>query len=420
MKNKYYPKGTILAALDIGSHKVACLICRYVDEQNGFEILGVGHHSSSGVKNGLIVDLEAADSAIRQTIHAAESMAALSTKGYPLRDIVINVPNNKIQSEIFEIQAELIGDLVQAKDLAGMLYQAQEQAFSQDKELIHTIPYGYKLDEHSGIQKPIDMKGEVLSSKVHIISAPITALENYASCIEKCHLDLVGLCSSSYAAGLSCLVEDEIDLGSIVIDMGASQTGFSIFQEGKLIYSDSVPVGGWHVTNDISKGLLCSLDNAERIKTLYGHAMVTIHDDNEMIEVPQIGETEEENHISRSMLIGIIQPRLEEVFEMIKQRLDAYDSNEVVSRRVVLTGGASQMPGLRELSQLILNKQIRLGRPIQTSGLPDAASGPSFSTVTGLLSYFSIRQDEIPSNIERNADGVSLLDKFKVWWKENW
>jgi cell division protein FtsA len=232
----------------------------------------------------------------------------------------------------------------------------------------------------------------------------------------------VALGSSAYAAGLACLVEDEMDLGCTVIDMGAGVTSFAIFQGGHMIYADAIPAGGAHVTNDIAKGLTCAVSDAERLKTLYGSAMVTAGDETELIEVPQLGDADRHtpNHIPRSLLIGIIQPRLEEILEIVRGRIRDSGLSHTVGRRVVLTGGGSQMPGIRELAQTILDKQIRLGRPIRLSSLPDAVSGPAFATTAGLLTYITERHDEMPAEIMATVEPGSMWERMKYWWRENW
>lgn len=421
-QKSFYPKGTVVAALDVGSHKNACLIGRIVDEQGGIEVLGVGYQSSKGVKNGLVSNLDAADSAIRKTVHSAESMAAESMKGYPLRDVIINVPGSQSQSEVTNITIELADDVVEDQDIKKAMVRAQDYFNSSDVELIHTIPFGYNLDGKSGIQNPVGMSGDALNLEIHLVAGNTKSLKNTALCVERSHLDVISLCNSAYASGLSCLVEDEMDLGCILIDMGAGSTTFSIFQQGVMMYSGSIPIGGWHVSNDIAKGLTCSFKDAERIKTLYGSAMMMSHDDAELIDVPQIGDLDsaEKNHIPRSLLIGIIQPRLEEIFEMIRDELQPFNEKYSLGKRVVLTGGASQLPNVRDLAQLILDKQVRLGRPIHFNNLPDAAAGPAFSTVTGLLTYFATRQHEAPAEISASVDSESLWQSFKLWWKENW
>ncbi len=412
----------MLAALDIGSHKNACFIGRVIDDEGGVEVLGVGYQVSKGVKTGTIVDIDLADNAIRQTVNTAENMAAEVMKGYPLREVVVNVPGNQTKSNNLSVNVEINGQIISQNDISKALVKAQEQVVGNNIELIHTMPVHYLIDGNEGIRDPEGMTGQSMEVNVHIVQGDLGPLQNVANCVDRSHLDINALCSSAYASGLSCLVEDEMDLGCTVIDMGAGVTSFAVFQGGAMIHSDAIPVGGWHVTNDIARGLTCSNVDAERLKTLYGSAIVTSSDENELIDVPQLGETDETmpNHIPRSLLIGIIQPRLEEILEMVRERLDSSIHSKMVGRRIVLTGGGSQLPGVRDLAQLILDKQVRLGRPIRLSGLPDAVSGPAFSTAAGLLTYAASHTHEMPSAIKETVDNGSLFSRFKVWWKENW
>lgn len=422
MKHKIRPRGTLLAALDIGSHKNACLIARVVDDDGDMEVLGVGYQASQGVKNGAVVDIEAADNAIRQTVHAAENMAAEAMKGYPLREVVVNVPGTQTRSHNVPINIQIAGQLVTDNDIRRALVKAQDQVMALDTELIHTIPVNCRIDGNEGIRDPRGMTGKSLDADIHMVTGDLGPLQNMASCVERSHLDIASLCSAPYAAGLASLVEDEMDLGCTVIDMGAGVTSVAVFQGGAMVYTNSISVGGWHVTNDIARGLTCSHADAERLKTLYGSAMVTNSDESELIDVPQLGEAEQHtsNHVPRSLLIGIIQPRLEEILELIRGRLEESGQAAAAGRRVVLTGGASQLPGLRDLAQLILDKQVRLGRPIRLSGLPDAVSGPAFSTTAGLLTYLTFHSHEMPAEIMASVDSGSLWERFKYWWKENW
>jgi len=422
MKHKIKPKGSILAALDIGSHKIACFVGRIVDDEGAIEVLGVGWQAAKGIKGGAVVDLELAENAIRSTVHAAENMAADAMKGYPLREVIINVPGIYAHSHVMGASIQVAGHSITGNDVRRALAKAQDQVLSADYELIHTIPVGYRIDGQEGIRDPRGMVGQQLDVGIHMVTADLGPLQNIASCIERSHLDIVALASSPYAAGLACLVEDEMDLGCSVIDMGAGVTSFAVFQAGAMIYSDAIPAGGAHVTNDIAKGLMCSGADAERLKTLYGSAMVTAGDENELIEVPQLGETDRHapNHIPRALLIGIIQPRLEEILEIVRGRLKDSGLGNGIGRRVVLTGGGSQIPGIRELSQSILDKQVRLGRPIRLSSLPDGVSGPAFATTAGLLTYITERHDEMPAEIMATVEPGSMWERVKYWWKENW
>lgn len=422
MKHKHKPRGSLLAALDIGSSKVSCFIGRVVDNEGSFEVLGVGHHASKGIKNGTITDLEAAENALRQTVHAAENMAADVMKGYPLREVVVNLPGIHSASHAHRADLQLAGHEITDNDVQRALARAQEQVMSDDYELIHTVPITYYIDGHEGIREPRGMFGQNMSVDIHLVTGDLSALRNIATCIDRSHLDISAFCISPYASGLACLVEDEMDLGCTVIDMGGGVTSFAVFQGGAMIYSDAIPLGGQHVTSDIARGLTTSLHDAERLKVLYGNAMGAEADASEMIDVPRLGEDERQqpNHVPRSLLVGIIQPRLEEIFELVRARLKDSGLGSSLGRRVVLTGGASQMAGLKDLSQHVLDKQVRLGRPIRLGGLPDAVSGPAFATTAGLLTYMSERTDEMPAKIMEQAEPGSIWERVRYWMRENW
>lgn len=422
MKHRHKPKGSLLAALDIGSSKIACFIGRVTDNEGSFEVLGVGHHASRGIKSGTITDLDAAENALRQTVHAAENMAANVMKGYPLREVVVNLPGVHAVSHAHRADLQIAGHEITDNDIRRALARAQENVMSDDFELIHTVPINFCIDGHEGIREPRGMFGQQMSVDIHLVTGQISSLRNIATCIERSHLDISAFCVSAYAAGLACLVEDEMDLGCTLIDMGGGVTSFAVFQAGAMIYSDAIPIGGQHVTSDIARGLTTALADAERLKILYGSSVGTGYDENELIDVPRLGEDErhQPNHVPRSLLVGIIQPRMEEIFELVRARLHDSGLGPALGRRVVLTGGASQIAGLRDLAQHVMDKQVRLGRPIRLSGLPDAVSGPAFSTVSGLLTYMSERTDEMPARIMEQVEAGSLWERTKLWLRENW
>jgi cell division protein FtsA len=422
MKHRPKPKGSIIAALDIGTTKIACFIARVVDDEGHFEILGIGHQASAGMKAGTIIDLAAAEAAIRTTVHAAEQMASEAIKGYPLREVIINVPGVHAQSHNYGIDVSTMGHEITDNDVRRALIRAQDQAVAFERELIHSIPASHSIDGHGGIREPRGMFGQNLSVDIHLVTGDTSAIRNMTSCIERSHLDIQSMCVSSYAAGLACLVEDEMDLGCTVIDMGGGVTSMAVFSGGALIHTDAIPVGGQHVTNDIARGLMTGFADAERLKTLYGSAMAATTDDSELIDIPQLGESNRNtpNHEPRSVLIGVIQPRLEEIFEMVHARLKRSGLGPEMGRRVVLTGGASQMPGLRELGQLVLDKQVRVGRPIHMAHLPDAVSGPAFATTAGLLKYYSEHSDEMPSVVRASFDTDTIMNRVRGWLRKNW
>lgn len=427
MTQKRITQGSLLAALDIGSSKTACFIGRVTDDQGSFEVLGVGHQISEGVKNGTIVDINAAEAVIRRTVHSAENMAADIMKGYPLREVVVNLPGIHVNSISRGAQVNISGHEITENDIRRALVKAQEEVLEEatedeEFELIHTIPVSYKIDGHDGIMEPRGMVAGNMDVDIHLLTGDVPAMRNIASCIERSHLDITAFCASSYAAGLASLVEDEMELGCTVIDIGGGVTSFAVFHGAHMIYADAIPVGGKHVTSDIAKGLTTSINDAERIKFLYGGAMASAMDESEMIDVPKLGEDSFSgpNHIQRSLLVGIIQPRMEEIFELVRSRLSDAGLGTAMGRRVVLTGGTSQMPGIRDLGNYVLDKQVRLGKPIRLSGLPDAVNSPAFATTAGLLTYASERSHEMPADIIAQVEPGSLWERVKYWLHENW
>ncbi len=227
-----------------------------------------------------------------------------------------------------------------------------------------------------------------LTARLHIIDAATGALRSLGACVARCDLDIAEVVSAPMAAGLAVLVEDERELGVTVIDMGGGTTGMAVFAEGQLLHTAQLPVGGGHVTNDLARLLSTPVAHAERLKTLYGNAAGCTDDERELLPVPLVGEEEHQiAKVPRSMVVNIIRPRIEETFEMVKERLERSGLTRAAGNRVVLTGGACQLGGVREMAAHMLGKQVRLGRPSALRGLPDAASGPAFATAAGLLAW---------------------------------
>ena len=422
MKHKTIPAGSLIAALDIGTTKIVCLIARVQDSDGKLEIIGVGHQAAKGMKAGTVIDIDAAETSIRQAVHTAENMAAEIVKMFPLRHVLISLAGTHCQSHTQKVDVQISGYEVTNNDIRRALARAQEQLSHKEESLIHTIPVDFRLDGQDGIREPRGMYGQTLGVDIHVVSGAQGAIRNLTTCVERSHLDIRGVCASPYAAGLAALVEDEMELGCTVIDMGGGVTSVAMFENDALTHISAVPVGGQHVTNDIARGLTTPVSEAERLKTLYGSAISSTSDENEMIDVPTLGETDahQPNHVPRSYLVNIIQPRLEEIFELIRHKLDEEGVDSSAARRVVLTGGASQIPGMRDLAQKVLNKQVRLGRPVRQDGVPESLSGPAFAAAAGLLIYSSEHNDEIPDEIFRQVEPGTLWERVRTWLRDNW
>jgi len=416
----------VITALDVGTHKISCFIAKvepgravggHVPFRAPIRVIGIGHQISRGIRGGVVIDMDGAEEAIRVAVDAAERMAGLT-----VRDVVVNVSCGEPQSQIVSVKSNVQGAEVDDHDLSRAIAHGQRCFQPEGREVLHTIPVNYAIDGARGVRDPRGMYGEKIGVDMHMVSAQRNPLRNLVLCIERCHLDIAGMSVSPYASGLACLVEDEIDLGVTVIDMGAGTTSLAVFFEGNMMFCASVPVGGMHITNDIARGLSTPVTHAERMKSLYGSALASPADEREMIDVPQVGETgsDSANHIPRSILTGIIQPRLEETLEMVRDKLEASGFAQVAGRRVVLTGGASQLNGARELAARILDKQVRIGAPIKVTGLADATGGPAFATCAGLLNYSQVSPvDNATSDKETDAPMGGQFRKIGRWLKEN-
>lgn len=369
--------------LDIGSTKIVCLIGR-TESDGRLRVLGFGWHRGKGVRGGGIVDLEEAERAIRAAVGQAEDMADTT-----LRSVTVNLTCGQPESRLFNVQWPIgAGRAVEEADVRRVITEGRVRAEINGREIIHTLPLSFSTDETDRVADPRGLYCTTLTARLHIVDAAVSALRSLGACIARCDLDIAELVSAPMAAGLAALVEDERELGATIIDMGGGTTGMAVFAEGQLLHTAQLPVGGIHVTNDLARLLSTAVAHAERLKALYGNVQSSPDDEREMLPVPLVGEEEHQiAKVPRSMLVSIIRPRIEETFEMVKDRLESSGLARAAGNRVVLTGGACQLAGVRELAARILNRQVRLGRPAALRGLPDSASGPAFATATGLLAW---------------------------------
>ncbi len=394
------------AALDVGSTKISCFIGIKETGKSGaplpVRVIGIGHHICHGLKNGSVVDMELAEQSIRAAVEAAERMADVT-----VRDVVVNLSMSCIGSHTSSSVINIDGREVEEADVSRVLRQGLMALDGGEHQIVHAVPTGYRIDANRNIAHPEGMYGKELGVDVNLVTAAPGPLRNLRVCVERCHLDVTRFVASPFASGLACLVEDELDLGVTVVDMGGGTTSVAVFARGMLQFTGVVPFGGNAVTNDIALGLSTSMDNAERMKALYGSAFGGPNDDRDMIRVPQVGEDDDAEGMSvpRSTLTQIIRPRLEETFEHVRDLIAANPKAQIAGRRAVLTGGASQMNGVKELGARILDKQVRLGRPTKLTGLADATRGPAFSTAAGLLTFAT----DPPVDVAFNPQEVSYV-----------
>ena len=381
--SKTMPRNSTIAALDVGTTKVACLIA-HMGEGDEFHVVGVGHHRSRGMRSGQVTNLDEVEASVRAAVDAAEQMS-----NSRIDRVFLNMSCGTPQSTRVDVELAVSGHQIRDTDVRRVLDHGSAQYDINDRELIHCIPTGYSIDGSNGILDPRGMYGDKLGVNIHLVTAAVGPARNLNSVIDRCDLDVEDRVVSPYASGLACLVDDEKDLGVTVVDMGGGTTSIAVFLEGQVVYVDTLPVGGNHVTGDIAKGLSTPVAKAERLKTVYGSVMQAPGHARELIKVPLVGEEDEDsgNEVPKSMLVQIIQARIEETLELVRSHLETSGFAKLAGRRVVLTGGGSQLEGVRDLAELVLDKQVRLGRPKMIRGLPESLSGPSFATAVGLLRY---------------------------------
>ena len=422
----------VVAVLDIGSSKVACLVLRFdgtetfheaegigsMAGQAGFRVIGAATTRSRGVRLGEVDAMQETERAIRTAVQAAQKMANIRVD-----HVIACLSGARPRSYGLEGRIEVEADQVTEQDIARVLASCDVPDYGRGREVIHAQPINFALDHRSGLNDPRGQVGQELATDMHMLTVDHTVIQNIMHCVKRCDLELAGIASSAYLSGVSCLVEDEQELGAACIDMGGGSTGISIFMKKHMIYADSVRIGGDHVTSDIAMGLSVPAATAERIKTFYGGVHATGMDDRDMIEIGgDSGDWEKDRRsVSRAELIGIMRPRVEEILEDVKERLDVAGFDHMPSQQIVLTGGASQIPGLDGLASKILGAQVRLGRPLRVHGLPQAATGPAFSSAVGLSLFAAHPKDEWwDFEMPTESYPARSLKRAVRWFRENW
>lgn len=414
-------KGSV-AALDIGTSKVVCFIAE-PNSAGELQITGVGYQLARGIRSGMITDSAEAEHSIRNAVHQAEKMA-----GQQIENIAVNISGTKLSSLRVNVELAVSGDGVNEQDIADILREGCDHVRERGRSIIHCFAMQYHLDGAKGIRDPRHMFGNTLGANLHIITADDAQIRNIVGCVQRCHLNVVDFIVTSHASALGCLEADEMDLGVTLVDMGGWETTVAVFSGGKNVYSDVIPIGGQHISSDIAAGLGTPMSHAERIKNLYGSVLPAPKDEQILVDVPQFGEDEElgeYNKVPKSALVGIIRPRVEEMLEIVRDRLERSGVPAQMTRNIVLTGGASQLVGLRECAVRMLSAQgrvqVRIGKPKFVQGLIDSMSGPSFSCAVGMLSFLAMRpMEDSYFDVTRKTSSVGRKSqKLLQWIKES-
>jgi len=420
-------KTALVAALDIGTSKIACLIARLKPcppsdalrgRTHAVELIGLSHIQSRGVKAGAVVDLNECEHAVRQAVALAERMAKVRVES-----VLLSVSAGRLQGDLVEASSELRGGGVTPADMSRVISAGMHHATPRGRTVLHVLPASYSLDGVKGVRDPSGMVARHFGIDMNVMTADATAAKNLMLVVERCHLNVEAMAAAPYVAGLSVLTDDEADLGAAVVEMGAGTTTIATYSAGQCVHASGFAVGGQHITMDLARGLGACIADAERIKTLYGTVLTGGSDAREVMSVPTAGDhdRDEPQIVSRATIANIVKPRVEEIFEMVRDRLADSPFAAEPRARVVLTGGASQLTGIPELASRILSREVRIGRPLGFARLPNEAKSASFAVPTGLLVYpqFAHLEHVEPRHTRQLMTGTNgYFGKVGRWLRE--
>jgi cell division protein FtsA len=369
----------LFGVLDIGAYKITCMIAR-VDSDGYIRVLGSGWQKSRGIAGGDISNAAEAVQAIRTCVGQAEDMA--DTR---LSRVTVGLTTGQPTSRVFNMQWPVGGRAVVDQDIHDLVREARTHGLVAGRQTIHAIPVRFSADATQRVSDPRGLFCDTLGARMHIIDIVITALRSLESVIARCDLEIESLVAAPMAACLSTLSQDERELGTTVVDMGGGGTGIAVFTENHLEYTGLIPKGGADITRALATTLCTTIEHAERLKALYGNVEVSQADDAEMLAAPSNGvESGQLLRIPRTAIIRNIRPVVEHILEEVRDHLATRD---LPRNPVVLTGGASQLPGLGELAGRVFGRPVRLGRPPSLRGAPELTNGPGFAVAAGLLMW---------------------------------
>ncbi len=383
----------LVASLDIGTSKIACLIARLKpcppsDALRGrshvVELIGYSQIQSRGVKAGAVVDLAECEQQVRQAVSLAERMAKVRVES-----VLLSISGGRPMGQLIEAAADIRGGAVTPADVSRITSAGMRHATGEGRTVLHALPVNYSLDGVKGIRDPRGMVARQFGVDMNVVTADAAVARNLMLVVERCHINVEAMAASPYVAGLSVLTDDEVDLGAAVVEMGAGTTTIATYSGGRFVHASGFAVGGQHVTMDLARGLSACIADAERIKTLYGTVLTGGSDTRELMSVPSAGDNERDlpQIVSRATIANIVRHRVEEIFEMVRDRLADSPFAAEPKARIILSGGASQLTGVPELASQILGRPVRVGRPLGFGRLPPEAKTASFAVPTGLLVY---------------------------------
>ncbi len=403
----------MIVGLDIGTSKVVAIVGE-ISAEGELEIVGIGSHRSSGLKKGVVVNIESTVQSIQRAIEEAELMA-----GCQIHSVYAGIAGSHIRSLNSHGIVAIKGREVFSQDLDRVIDAAQAVAIPADQKILHILPQEYLIDEQEGVKEPMGMSGVRLEAKVHLVTCAVNAAQNIEKCIRRCGLEVEDIILEQLASSYAVLTDDEKELGVCMVDIGGGTTDIAIFTEGSIRHTGVIPIAGDQVTNDIAMALRTPTPHAEEIKIKYACALAKLTGPEETIKVPSVGDREPRD-LSRQALAEVVEPRYDELFTLVQAELRRSGFEDLVAAGIVLTGGTSKMEGVIELAEEIFHMPVRLGTPQNVSGLTDIVNNPIYSTGVGLLQYARQQQNEgRVSQFSTKTEANNWWDAVKTWFQGN-
>ncbi|RUM94938.1 MAG: cell division protein FtsA [Thiothrix sp.] len=407
MAKKNLPE--MIVGLDIGTSKVVAIVGE-VNDENEIEIIGLGSHPSSGMKKGVVVNIESMVQSIQRAVEEAELMADCQ-----VHSVYAGIAGSHVKSMNSHGMVAIKDKReVAYEDVERVIEAAKAVAIPAEQKVLHVLPQEFVIDHQEGIREPVGMSGIRLDARVHLVTAAESAVQNIEKCVLRCGLEVDDIILEQVASSYSVLTEDEKELGVCLVDIGGGTTDIAVFTEGAIRHTAVIPIAGDQVTSDIAVAMRTPTKNAEEIKIKYARALKQLASAEEEIEVPGVGERPA-RRLSRQALAAVVEPRYEELLNLVQSELKHSGYLELLGAGVVLTGGSSKMEGVIELAEEVFHMPVRLGLPQYVNGLSEVVRNPIYATGVGLLIY-GLTNGRENSRVRSGEEG--LWARIKRWMSQ--
>ena len=410
--NKTRDPKDLIVGLDIGTSKIIAVVAEITPEGR-LSIIGTGGHDSRGLKKGVVVNIDTTVGSIQRALEEAELMADCK-----ISRVFTGIAGSHIKSFNSHGMVAIKDREVTQFDIDRVIETARAVNIPTDQQILHILTQEFIIDGQEDVREPLGMSGMRLEVKVHIVTGAVSAAQNIVKCVRRCGLEVGDLILQPLASSLACLTEDEKELGVALVDIGGGTTDIAVFTQGAIRHTAVIPIAGDQITNDIAMALRTPTPEAEEIKISHGVAMQRLAGADEMIEVPGIGDRGPRS-MSRQALAAVIEPRVEELFQLIQQTLRESGYEELLSSGVVLTGGSAALPGLVELGEEMFSMPVRVGNPKYTGSLADVVKGPRYATAIGLLFEGLAQRQHHGRVLDKSGSLKSIAGRMKTWFQGN-